>query len=103
MEPLVLTRHNSTLFLLCNSAKSVTIGSGVTRIESGAFRGCSVLKDIYCHAEAVPSIPTSQDTMDGPPFEWWHYENTTLHVPAASVNAYKTAREWKEFKKIVSL
>ena len=57
------------------------------------------MKDVYCYAEVVPEIPTSQDSMDGPPFEWWHYENTTLHVPSASVAAYKAHKEWGQFKK----
>ena len=65
--------------------------------------GCSVMKDVYCYAEAVPEIPSSQDSMDGPPFAWWHYENTTLHVPAASVAAYKAHKEWGQFKNVVAM
>ena len=61
--------------------------------------GCSVMKDVYCYAETVPEIPSSQDSMNRPPFEWWHYENTTLHVPTASVAAYKAHKEWGQFKK----
>jgi hypothetical protein len=87
----------------CEKVKSLTIGSGVTYIGAGAFTGCSVMKDVYCYAETVPEIPTSQDSMNGPPFEWWHYENTTLHVPAASVAAYKAHKEWGQFKNIVAM
>ena len=87
----------------CEKVKSLTIGSGVTYIGAGAFAGCSVMKDVYCYAETVPEIPTSQDSMDGPPFAWWHYENTTLHVPTASVAAYKAHKEWGQFKNIVAM
>ena len=90
-------------FSSCEKVKSLTIGSGVTYIGAGAFAGCSVMKDVYCYAETVPEIPTSQDSMNGPPFAWWHYENTTLHVPSASLANYKAHEEWGQFKNIVAM
>ena len=68
----------------------------MTSIGLLAFDGCSALRDVYCHAETVPS--TSSDV-----FGSSNIGNATLHVPAASVELYKAASPWKEFGKIVAL
>jgi hypothetical protein len=36
-------------------------------------------------------------------FKESYVEYATLHVPASSVNAYKTANQWKEFGNIVGI
>ena len=36
-------------------------------------------------------------------FESSNYKNATLHVPAISLEAYKNANLWKDFKSIVAL
>ena len=74
----------------------MTIGSGVKQINQQAFAGCKELKDVYCLAENVPNTKT--DT-----FKDSYPEYTTLHVPANSLNAYKTTAPWSSFGKIVSL
>ncbi len=61
-----------------------------------AFSGCSKLEDVYCYAEEVPS--TSSDA-----FKDSYIEYATLHVPAASVSAYREAEPWKNFKQIVAI
>ena len=73
----------------------MTIGSGIEEIGSWIFAFCPKLKNVYCHAEQVPY------TFDNT-FEDAHINNCTLHVPAASVNAYKVA-PWNEFKEVVKL
>ena len=83
-------------FYGCSGLTSVTIGSGVKRINQQAFAECKKLKDVYCLAKSVPNAKT--DT-----FKDSYPEYTTLHVPANSLNAYKTTAPWSSFGKIVSL
>ena len=83
-------------FSNCSSLTSVTIGNGVKRIDSRAFADCSKLTDVTCLADTVPA--TSSDA-----FENSLPEYTTLHVPAASINSYKTTDPWSKFGKIVSI
>ena len=72
----------------------MTIPNSVTKIESGAFDGCRALSDVYCFAENVPEADYSIIDTDN---------NTTLHVPAGSIDAYKSHERWNEFKKIVAI
>ena len=80
----------------CEVLTSVSIGSSMTSIESYAFAYCQALEDVYCYAESVPSTKAYA-------FYGSNIENSTLHVPAASVNAYQAAEPWKNFKNIVAL
>ena len=83
-------------FKECSGLTSVTIGNSVTGIGNYAFEGCFKLSDFYCYAEKVPT--TGSDV-----FKNALFSSTTLHVPAASINAYKAAYQWKGFGKIVAL
>ena len=83
-------------FLDCTGLSTVTIGNSVTSIGNYAFEGCFKLSDFYCYAEKVPT--TGSDVFKNALFSW-----TTLHVPAASINAYKAAYQWKGFRTIVAL
>ncbi len=75
---------------------SVTISSNLTCVDDSAFHKCTSLTDMYCYAEQVPE--TGKDI-----FVESNYTNATLHVPAASVEAYKNAEQWKDFGNIVAL
>ena len=75
---------------------SVTISNNLTCIDDSAFHMCTSLTDVYCYAEQVPE--TGKDV-----FLSSNYTNATLHVPAASVEAYKNAEQWKDFEEIVAL
>ena len=83
-------------FYNCTSLTSVTIGSGIKSIGSSAFANCKNLEDVYCYAESVPQ--TNADAFYGS-----YIDYATLHVPDASVNAYKQAEPWKNFKAIVGI
>ena len=83
-------------FYGCSSLTSVTIGSGMKTIGSSAFASCPELTDVYCHAVNVPN--TKSDA-----FNDSYINYATLHVPSASVNAYRAADPWKNFKSVVNL
>jgi hypothetical protein len=75
---------------------SVTIPGSVTGIEGYAFFCCNDLKDVYCYAENVP-------TTDYSTFENTNIGSATLHVPASSLEAYKTTAPWSGFGSIVPI
>jgi hypothetical protein len=83
-------------FRNCAGLTTLTIGSGVTTIGVGAFMNCPKLADVTCLAASVPTTSTSA-------FKDSKADNATLHVPAASVNAYKAKEPWKNFKSIVAI
>jgi len=83
-------------FYNCTILNSVTIPSSVTSIGYDAFSRCSSLKDVYCLAESV-SETDSYAFYNSP------ISSATLHVPAASVNAYKTTLPWSDFGIIVAI
>ncbi|MBO7119695.1 MAG: leucine-rich repeat domain-containing protein [Bacteroidaceae bacterium] len=74
----------------------INIGSGVTSIGEGAFSQCSYLTDVYCYAENVPE--TASNT-----FSYSPISSATLHVPAASLEAYRTTAPWSGFGTIVAI
>ena len=65
-------------------------------IGNQAFASCKELTDVYCLAEEVPSTHTCA-------FQDAYIEYVTLHVPTASIDAYKAVEPWKNFKSIVGL
>jgi len=81
----------------CSSLTSVIIGNGVTYIDAIAFGDCSGLTDVYCYAENVPN------TEEYKTFDESIYSKATLHVPATSLEAYKTTEPWSNFDNIVAL
>ena len=93
--PNSVTSIGAYVFEGCTSLTSVTIPNSVTLIGDKAFASCTELIDVYCLAEKVPS--TKRDAFQGS-----YIEYATLHVPAASINAYSAAEPWKNFKSIVS-
>lgn len=86
-----ITTIQNYAFYNCKALETVTIPSTVTTINGGMltnFVGSS-LKSFTCLATTPP-------TLNNNPF----YGNNffTIYVPAASVNAYKTANWWKDYK-----
>ena len=64
------------------------------------------MTDVYCYAPEPPSVSTTdfEGSWDGYPFEQSYIEeHTTLHVPASSLEKYKTALRWSDFCNIVAL
>ena len=94
--PNSVTDIGERAFSDCSGLTSITIGSGINSIGNTAFASCSDLTDVTCYAENVPSTRTNA-------FKDSYIEYATLHVPSASVNAYKVADPWKNFKSIVAI
>jgi hypothetical protein len=80
----------------CSNLISLTFGSNLGTIYNGAFSNCPNLNDVYCYAEDITNA--SIDTFEGS-----YIEYTTLHVPAASIEAYHSTVPWSQFKAIVAL
>ncbi len=91
-----VTSLDEYAFLGCYDLTSVDIPYSVTSIGDAAFMGCSSLTDVYCHAEDVPN--TSNSVFTSTPIA-----SATLHVPAGSIDKYKTTSPWSEFGNIVEM
>lgn len=94
--PNSVTSIGNQAFLGCDNLKTVKIGSGMKSIGNYAFMNCQELTDVYCFPENVPS--TNSDV-----FKNSFIEYATLHVPASSMEIYRTREPWKSFKEIKSL
>ena len=75
----------------CSSLTTVNIPNSVTTIDEDAFMDCPSLYDVYCYATTPPRCENSC---------FINY-SATLHVPAASLAAYRAAPVWSKFKEIV--
>ena len=73
----------------CTSLTSVTIPDSVTSIGDSAFSDCTSLKSVYCKPTTIPTGGRSM--FDNNPGD------RKIYVPAASVEAYKSADGWKDY------
>ena len=80
----------------CTSLTSVVIPSSLNYIEEYAFSNCASLTDVFCYAENVPS--TKNNAFKDSPIA-----TATLHVPVASLTAYRTTSPWNGFGSIVAV
>ena len=86
---------------------SVTIPSSINSIGESAFAGCSNLKSIIVNWTepldlSAPAATRGLMTRSGGSsiFEGVDKDNCVLYVPDGSVDAYKAAEVWKDFKNI---
>lgn len=77
-------------FYSCSNLLSVILPSSLTSIGGYAFQDCTGLKEIYCHAEEVPSATSSV-------FKGVTTSNVLLVVPDDAVEKYKAHSVWKKF------
>ena len=78
----------------CRSLTSITLPEGVKSIGDYAFERCS-LTAITCHAVTPPTIDSN--TFVGAD------KGIPVYVPAGSVEAYKAATGWSEFRNYVGI
>lgn len=71
-------------FCTCSNVRTLRIPSTVTSIGSSALSSMESLTVLYCLAAAPPSLTRNP----------WLSFHVTIYVPAASVEAYKTATNW---------
>ncbi|MCR5158765.1 MAG: leucine-rich repeat domain-containing protein [Prevotella sp.] len=91
-----VTSIDDYAFYGCSGLNSVVIGGGVETIWNHAFANCPDLTDVTCYAEKVPFTQRNV-------FEGSYIEYATLHVPTASIDAYKTTVPWSSFKTFMGL
>ena len=86
-------------YIACSESEkltTVTLSSNLKCIDDSAFHKCTSIADMYCYAEQVPE--TGKDV-----FVESNYKKATLHVPAAAIETYKNAEQWKDFGTIIAL
>ena len=80
-------------FYHCSSLTSVTIGDSVTLIGYQAFYSCSSLKEVYCKPTTPPSGGSGMFS--------YNASGRKIYVPRASVDAYKAASGWSDYKSYI--
>lgn len=86
----------------CSGMTSVVMPSSMTFIGIRAFSRCTNLLDVYCYAANVPEVAIVRSSIDAP-FYKVPTSSATLHVPAASLDAYSTTSPWSGFGSIVPI
>lgn len=94
--PNSITYIGDSSFKGCTNLTSVSIPKSVKRIKISAFADCKNLADVFCGCETLP-------TLERDVFKNVFPEYSTLHVPASAIDSYRTADQWKDFGKIVTL
>lgn len=94
--PASVTRIKYDAFAGCENLSAIILPEKLEMIHCNALWGCWSLDYIQCNAKEPPLI-------DGGSFyglEGLEKNNFTLVVPEGSVDAYRNAEGWKEFKRI---
>ena len=93
--PQSVTTIGDLAFYHCSSLTNVNIPQSVTTIGNSAFLLCNDLTSITVLTSTPPSINNV--------FDYDVYNNAILYVPAGSLDAFKEAEGWKNFKNIKEL
>ena len=88
-----VTSIGDSAFNLCENLTSVNIPSSVSQIGVGAFNQCHRLATVTVRATTPPALGSGA-------FDETNL--TSIKVPSASVNAYKTASGWSKYASIIS-
>lgn len=94
--PSSLTILGPYAFSECVNLKSITIPQQVIYIGYGAFDGCDKIVSIKSSAVEPPLMYPNA-------FSSTVYDKAVLYVPAESVNAYKNAEGWSQFRNIQAI
>ena len=78
------------------SIQQLVLHSGVMKIETHAFDGCTGLREVVCRVADPSNITMGSDV-----FNHVAVEGCTLYVPQGSKNLYDQAAQWQAFGTIV--
>jgi len=105
--PSGLTSIEGALCRGCVKLNNVVIPNSVNLLLGSSFSNCPVLEDLYCYAAAVPASAYvsygNVSIYNCSPFEDSDIQHATLHVPAQSIESYKSAQYWQDFGEIVAI
>ena len=87
--PNSVTGIYDSAFYDCTSLESIEIPNSVTFIGFSAFYGCTSLANVYCKPTTPPNIINDSFFNNA--------SNRKIYVPRTSLNAYKTARVWRDY------
>lgn len=85
----------SNLFNRCTGLEGIKLHKDLEAVGSQAFYNCSGIYSVVCEAKNPPTISTNS-------FSGVAKDNFTVEVPEASVNLYKNASNWREFKRFAA-
>ena len=88
--PNSVTEIGAEAFHGCFALTSVTIPNSVTEIGEYAFYYCLALKEVYCEATTPPTGGRNMFSNNA--------SGRKIYVPAASVDAYKAADGWSDYR-----
>ena len=94
-----VTTIGEAAFRSFSNLTSLTIPSSVTTIGNYAFLGCSSLVDIY--SKIASPFEIEEYVFDNSITDV--YKMATLHVPAGSVDKYRTTTAWNKFQNILEM
>ena len=97
--PPSVTSIEASAFADCTSLTSIIIPKSVTNIGLSAFEGCIGLTSIHSQIEN-PSNCNMLNFVTFAVFKGVDKEKCTLYVPQKSVDLYKKAEQWRDFKNI---
>lgn len=80
-------------FYGCLGLTSVTLPDSVATISNFAFQGCKSISSLYCKAVTPPSL--------GNYSLYGTAGDLAIYVPAASIEAYKSADVWSKYADII--
>ena len=83
------TAIGQSMFQKCTKLRSLVIPSNISSINNYAFSGCTGLISITVHSVTPPTL--GYGVFDGT-------NNCPIYVPSGSVNAYKAASGWSNYK-----
>ena len=75
-------------FYECTGLTKIILPESITTIGEGAFNRCSGLTDVYCKPATPPTLGSSVFSSTSV---------ASIHVPQASVEAYKSADGWSGY------
>lgn len=77
----------------CQFLRYIKIGKNVSYIGKNAFSGCPAIESIVCLASEPPKLDTSA-------FVHVDLNHCVVEVPESSVEAYRRAEGWRDFRNI---